>query len=62
MPRRLNDETCELLNMAEDLLGCALAHLEGDGYANKQVMIDYLRAYFDFKKSGRTEHHKRKPI
>ena len=45
----------ERLNMAEDLLGCALSHLEGDPcYANKQAIIDYLKAYFDFKKSGRS--------
>lgn len=48
------DEASERLNMAEDLLGCALAHLKGDPcYANKHVIIDYLQAYFDFKKSGR---------
>lgn len=42
------DEACERLNMAEDLLGCALAHLKGDPcYANKHVIIDYLQAYFD---------------
>jgi hypothetical protein len=47
------EEACERLNMAEDLLGCALAHLEGDpGYASKQAIIDYLTAYFDFRKSG----------
>jgi hypothetical protein len=48
------DEAYERLNMAEDLLGCALAHLEGDaGYANKQAIIDYLQAYFYFNKSDR---------
>ncbi len=48
------DEACERLNMAEDLLGCALAHLEGDPcYHNKQAIIGYLTAYFEFKKSGR---------
>lgn len=49
------DEACERLNMAEDLLGDALGYLDGneDG-VDRQAVIDELKAYFDFKKSGRS--------
>jgi hypothetical protein len=47
----------ERLNMAEDALAYALAHLEGEpGYAHKQSVIDYLKAYFVLKKSGPLQH------
>lgn len=47
------EEACERLNMAEDLLGGALAYLENpENYVSSQGIIEQIRAYFDFKKSG----------
>lgn len=49
------DEACERLNMAEDLLGDALGYLDGnEGGVDRQAVIDELKSYFDFKKSGRS--------
>lgn len=49
------EETYERLNMAEDLLACALSHLEGDPcYPSKLAIIDYLKSYFEFTKSGKS--------
>lgn len=48
------DEACERLNMAEDLLGDVLGYLDGnEGGIDGQAIIDELKAYFDFKQSGR---------
>jgi hypothetical protein len=45
----------ERINRAEDLLGIALSHLDGEPeYANKQAVINYLRAYFDARKARRS--------
>jgi GAF domain-containing protein len=47
------EEACERLNMAEDLLGDAWVYLENpENYESSQGIIEQLRAYFDFKKSG----------
>lgn len=48
------EQAYERINQAEDLLGCALAHLEGDPcYANKAAIVGYLQAYFDARKAER---------
>ncbi len=49
------DEACERLNLAEDLLGDALGYLDGNEWGiSQQGLIDQMKAYFDFKKSGRS--------
>jgi len=49
------EEACERLNMAEDLLGDALAYLENPAdYDSSQGIIKVLQDYFEFKKSGRS--------
>lgn len=53
MSRSMNEleHAYERLNQTEDLLSCALAHLEGDpGYANKDAILGDLRAYFEARK------------
>lgn len=48
------EEAYERINVLEDLLSCALAHLDGDPcYANSEVVRQYLRAYVDARKAGR---------
>jgi hypothetical protein len=49
------DEACERLNMAEDLLGDVLGYLDGNEWGvDRPAVIAELKAYFDFKKSGRS--------
>lgn len=49
------DEASERLNMAEDLLGDVLGYLDGNEWGiDRQAVIGQLKAYFNFKKSGRT--------
>lgn len=48
------EEAYERINVLEDLLGCALAHLDGDPcYANRETIRAYLQAYFDARKARR---------
>jgi hypothetical protein len=48
------EQAYERINQLEDLLGCALAHLEGDPcYGNKTAIIGYLQAYWDARKAAR---------
>lgn len=48
------EEAWERINVLEDLLADALAHLEGDpDYRNKEAVAAELRAYFDERKARR---------